>query len=979
MSFDNAKLYLARVLHWPDAHEEPAFANIHWTFKKAGEDRVFWSGRACRSVKEAVGAIDYALNKSGNTLDVYACLSTQRMAQEKITQRGFKMYTPIRNQQNAVRLKCFFLDIDLKGGEHGYTSSTEAAGALGSFLKVTGLPKPTIIVASGGGFHVYWTLMNPLTPEEWQPWAYALAEATKKHGLKCDTQCTIDSARVLRVPDTLNRKNADARLVSFVGTPLDFDYANDRITRCLEAHKTSIPATFGAALPQLAPIVGTSDLSAGIEVRSADPIKIKPLATECPFVREAILTGGKDYTNPLWNLTTFIGTFCENGRAMAHLMAKGHPGYTPDSTDELFDRKEREKTMKNLGWPSCQTISAHGSTVCQGCPHFSKGKSPLNFARPLATPQVTQQVTQLPPADQSDMPRNYRRQPNGLISFLVTNLEGATEEVTIAKYPMTDPEIEDSQGKSVLHFMTVTETGKSKKISIEFGSIGAQDMRKILQNQGFMLPRKLEVFTDFMTAWVQTLQATRATVNLITFGWSLDTNSNIQGFIYGDKLWTPSGSKVTATKPSRIAAHWTPRGNIEFWKSAAQIISDMQRPQLEAIVMSSFAAPLVRFTGHSGLILSAFSNLSGKGKTTAMNVAQAVWGNPVHKLGLNDTVNKAGGVMSDLHSLPLLWDELKDDMHLRSIIEMIYRVTDVGREKGRMNQDTSFRHSGEFQSMMTVASNDSLLEWADQNTQLTNATFLRIFEIEVPDPQKHQLLDVSTVQRVIGELRDHYGHVGLQYAAFLGANHARVKQEVGDYCSKLNKDLDAQMDERFWINTMGVLMMAAKYVNENGWMKVDEQALLGLLVDTLADLRKRLGLRPGDLSKTLNAVEFMDQFIGAKRQRHLLITNRVHVARGVPATGAIKVLNANPQLTDVHVQVGKDDKIMRINTHYLRQFCADTKQRPNKTLQMLKEKFGCRDVIGRMAAGTMYSGMATIQMKEFDLTGQGVDLDFLDV
>jgi hypothetical protein len=977
MSFDNAKLYLARVLHWPDAHEEPAFANIHWTFKKAGEDRVFWSGRACRSVKEAVGAIDYALNKRGNTLDVYACLSTQRMAQEKITQRGFKMFTPIRNQQNAVRLKCLFLDIDLKGGEHGYTSSTEAAGALGSFLTATGLPKPTLIVASGGGFHVYWTLMKPLTPEEWQPYAYALAEATKKHGLKCDTQCTVDAARVLRVPDTLNRKNADARLVSFIGTPLDFDYANDRITRCLEPYRTITPAHVGAALPQLTPIVGTSDLAAGIEVRSADPIKIKPLATECPFVREAIMTGGKDYTNPLWNLTTFIGTFCENGRAVAHLMAKGHPGYTPDSTDDLFDRKEREKAQKNLGWPSCATISAQGSKVCQGCPHFAQGKSPLNFARPPVTPQVTPQA--LPPADQTDMPRNYRRQPNGLISYLVTNLEGGTEEITICKYPMTDPELENNMGKVILHFMTITETGKARKVSIELGSIGVQDMRKILQNQGMMLPRKLEIFTDFMIAWVQQLQATRKAVNLITFGWALNTESDVEGFVYGDQLWTPTGGKLTATKPSRIAQHYTPKGKPEFWLSAARIISDMKRPELEAIVLSSFAAPLVRFTGHSGLIMSAYSNLSGKGKTTAMNVAQAVWGSPVHKLGLDDTVNKAGGVMADLHSLPLLWDELKDDMHLRSIISMIYRVTDVGREKGRMNQDTSFRNSGDFQSMMTVASNDSLLEWADQNMQLHNATFLRIFEYEVPDPLPFQLLDASTVQRVVAELRDHYGGMGLKYAAWLGANHARCKQEVGDFCTKLHKDLNAPQEERFWVATIGVILMAAKYVNENNWMKVDEAALYDMLVATLTDLRARLILRPGDMTKQLNAVEFMDQFIGAKRHRHLLLTNRVHVARGVPATGSIKVVGSPQNIIDVQVQVGVEDKIMRINTHHLRQWISDMGLRPHKTLQMLKEKFGFRDVVGRMAAGTTYAGMATIQMKEIDLTGQGVDLNFIDV
>ena len=41
-----------------------------------------------------------------------------------------------------------------------------------------------------------------------------------------------------------------------------------------------------------------------------------------------------------------ISTFTENGVADAHRMASGHPGYTQESTEELFERKEREKDIK---------------------------------------------------------------------------------------------------------------------------------------------------------------------------------------------------------------------------------------------------------------------------------------------------------------------------------------------------------------------------------------------------------------------------------------------------------------------------------------------------------------------------------------------------------------------------------------------------------------------------------------------------------
>jgi hypothetical protein len=37
--------------------------------------------------------------------------------------------------------------------------------------------------------------------------ADALSAATQKHGLITDTQCTVDSARIVRVPGTKNQKS----------------------------------------------------------------------------------------------------------------------------------------------------------------------------------------------------------------------------------------------------------------------------------------------------------------------------------------------------------------------------------------------------------------------------------------------------------------------------------------------------------------------------------------------------------------------------------------------------------------------------------------------------------------------------------------------------------------------------------------------------------------------------------------------------
>ena len=84
--------------------------------------------------------------------------------------------------------------------------------------------RPNAAVASGGGLHVYWISNTPLTPDQWHPLACALKNAALTNGLRCDAGCTVDSARVLRVPGTWNCKNGLQRPVKLLWIGQDFDF-----------------------------------------------------------------------------------------------------------------------------------------------------------------------------------------------------------------------------------------------------------------------------------------------------------------------------------------------------------------------------------------------------------------------------------------------------------------------------------------------------------------------------------------------------------------------------------------------------------------------------------------------------------------------------------------------------------------------------------------------------------------------------------
>ncbi|HUZ34137.1 MAG TPA: DUF3987 domain-containing protein [Xanthobacteraceae bacterium] len=149
------------------------------------------------------------------------------------------------------------------------------------------------------------------------------------------------------------------------------------------------PALFPKRNPT--PSEDTDRLSEGIKREEMPPLGWEPLVETggCAFIREALRTGGKDYSQSMWNLTTLTATFLADGEKLAHRTGNQHPTYTPGETRAMWERKLAEREYnRGLGWPSCNAIQAAGCTSCAGCKHFGKIRSPLNLARPQQTPHA---------------------------------------------------------------------------------------------------------------------------------------------------------------------------------------------------------------------------------------------------------------------------------------------------------------------------------------------------------------------------------------------------------------------------------------------------------------------------------------------------------------------------------------------------------------------------------------------------------------
>lgn len=960
MSLDPARAFLYRVLPWGDPD---VYVNIHWTVPRPANKpgRPFVNGQPCRTLDEACAAVQYIQTKARNAQDIYVCLSTQAEADHK-TVNGRTFTVAARSQRAAVKLKALFIDIDVK--EKGYATQAAAFAALKDFLAHTGLPAPTVVVQSGtGGMHLYWTLQAPLTVPEWQPLANALAEATRRAGLICDTQCTVDAARIMRVPGTRNFK-ANPPLPVTLGATMRPDLPVEVMRQALAPY---MGATVIPLAPRLAQAGINSELTAGLSAE-AKPVDLDQVAASCGFVKNAIMTAGRDYANPLWNLTTLIATFSMGGRTDAHRMASGHPDYTQQETDDLFDRKLRERQEKNLGWPSCSSVQNAGCSDCASCPLLAFGRSPLSYARQAASAAPVGPVQQ----DQ-DLPSGFVRDAQGLVYKRVTSVEGVTENRQILSYPLYGPWLQDEPwaigfltrfGNPAREHRLVVPSrifqSNFEKLAIFVGELGMQ-----IQHD------QRTLFKEFLVSWTQHLQTIKgAVVPAASYGWSV-VDGKLEGFCYGSRVWGPTGNRPATNADPILANQYSPRGEIAPWMEAARLITDQKRPALDVILATSFAAPLVRFTGATGLLISAYSTETGVGKSSAILVAQSVWGHPIRGVqSLDDTTNSVVKKLGDLKSLPMFWDELKTDEQTSKFVAFAFQLTQ-GKTKSRLSQDATLREVTEWQTILLAASNDSLMDFIARKTKTTPAGAVRVLEYTVP--KAPESLPPSVAARVLARTHDNFGHAGLAYAQFLGANHARVAREVAAIQDSVAQKLKAGQHERFWVAAVACLWAGTRYSNEIGLTQIDEKKLVRFLFQVVERARSELKQKPVDMQDPMSVLVILGDYLSAMRARHTLTTNRIHLGRGRPSTkNPVEIVTPTDvsKLDTIHVQVGRDDKMLRIVSPSLHKWLAEHGYSCGIVVQAMKDQLGARQVNGGyIAAGTQYSHGAPQLLLEFTFAG----------
>lgn len=942
---DQLREFLSRVLPWPD-EDQSHFCNLHWRVQ--GQGRVFWSGRACRDVDEMIRTLRW-VEKFPDTRDVYICMSAQAKADPKTSKNGHQYLSAIRNQENAVALKSIFLDIDCKGDGKGYPDQKTAITALLHFCAEVSLPRPTLVVSSGGGIHAHWVLDRALSPTEWQPLAEALAEATRQKELLCDVGVTVDSARILRPPLTKNFKFDPPKETRILGAVVENDCPVDNLSDVLSPFATSrVTPSHGLNLEGEMPTalqgIAVEDVTAGLT--TARTVDLTLVAEECPWIKQSLADGGVGNDNFLRRQIYLISTFTADPRATAWELVKNRDtlgNHNASEFDEEMDRVLREKQEKDFGWPSCGAILNAGCSHCRTCPHLKDGKSPLNFEKkPVFVPM----------SGPLHLPKGYHLNSDDHICTYAEDESGQKKQIVLIDYEVSD--VWAQKDPWVLHFSAVLHDSKKSKVEILAGQMMAADtLKKALGEQGVMVsPWVTKFLPEFFVSWVKTLQGRKdSVVDSAPFGWNT-SNGQVDGFCFGGEVWTPQGSRPAPNVDHVLRRQYAPTGSREPWDEALKLVTGQGRPELEAIVASAFAAPLVKATGWYGAFLSAYSQESGIGKTTAMKIAQAVWGDPVTAMqGLTDTLNSVTHKIGAIRSLPLYWDEIKGDEDTRKFVRLAFQMTS-GKDKSRLGRDASLREVGKWQTMLISSTNETLVEYIAQMTTGTTAGIYRLFEFQVAPMKVARTVDTGEAQRMLGRLDDNYGVIGFAYAQWLGQNFARIDAEVGEYMRRIEKEWRFKQDERFWQCAITCTVMGARYANELGFAQFDVDAIEAFLKKTLDRMRENVKDSHVDLSNPDNVCDVLSQFFKAMT-RNTLVTDRIPQGAGRPK--GIKVLKIHPNHDGVQVHIGKDDMIIRISSRHLSVWLdKNTNVSRKLLLNEFEKRWGTRRVLGHLGSGTDY-------------------------
>ena len=882
-----------------------------------------FSHTVCKTHEEAANT---ALAQAAGGQDVYFALASYKQGFHEVTKNG-KTKKVVRVRDNVDALQALWFDIDFKGG---YADPHAVLIALRAFCQQVQMPLPAILVGSGNGVHAYWPFATSVSPDRWQRLADALKEAAKAVGLTADLVCTADACRVLRPPGTWNFKDpANPKSVKIL-------YSSAK-TFAIDDLEGPLTPYFKAA--RLAVTGVNSDLTGGLTSTPAKPSSFAEIQKHCGVARWLVETHGETCSEPEWVATLQLLKHCEDGEIWVHPVSDGHPEYDPAAVDRKWDQRKANTAGPTL----CGTFETYRPDICGKCPHNGFIKTPLAVGH-----EGTESIEGLPPTWRVAADRS------GIERLHVVDDAGTKEWIRVMQYIPSNLRVSKSVNDGTHDFVIDFELRSSGHWTVALPASHLGNRRKLeetLSSFGVLMHGKeLNAFGDLMSSWIKTLQNSKR-VSEVTeqLGW-IYVGEQIGGFACSPTVYYADGRTRNDVRPSRefttLAKLYEPKGSLDEWKKVANFLANQNSPALTAVLAAAFAAPLLRFVGLHGGIMSLVSSASGVGKSSALKCSQAVWGNPSRAVNsVDDTPKSVAKKLGFLNNLPAYWDELRGKRTVEDFTQLAFQVTQ-GKERSRLDSSANLREIQTWETLLVVASNESIFEAMAAKTTGSDAGMVRTFEMlmEHPPATEKSPADLTILFEGVS---DNYGHAGRVYAHHLAQHHAEIRQRVQTTFAAISKTMGPQ--ERFWYGIAAVLLVGASEAARCNLVQINTKTLAAFLLRNIDRLRGRT-VETGDIYSSND--EVLAAFM-RERGDSLLIVDKFP-SRTTTANHYLPEIVAPPRQNKVSIWVSRDEKKMRFSVADFYGFCNDKGIPSYGAVARIRKIAGSKDVRCQLAIGTRY-------------------------
>ncbi len=814
----------------------------------------------CATLEEAAA---YALNFDAQGVPTYhACAAFREESVDSKPDKDGNTHKQVRTHSNVRALKSFFMDLDVKPGVAGAFESQEAAlDGLIAFVQETKLPMP-MVINSGNGIHIYWTLTHEVNQDQWKQTAAGLKALAGHHKFAADPAVTSDPARVLRPVGTYNRKQpTDPRAVGLLATADDVAY-NDFANATLQALRRAgvkPPETVKARETEIERL----NESAAIH-RDFPPCSAEKVASRCAQLAKMRDTRG-NIPEPLWYAGIQLMCHSVEGDELIHKWSNGYAGYTSDETD----KKIAQIRAANMGPTLCSTFESRNPGGCQGCPFNQKISSPAQLGAEIKAaeaPVVTQLPTPQTPGTLAapvelklpNAPAPFTRKANQQGIYMEE--EGILHKLYDYDCFPIDLLYDEAVGYEVVRIRHWLPMEGWEDIDIPSALIAKPtDFEVELRKQG-VCPLIKTRFILYMDSYMRELRKQIKVRRLFrTMGWKEEGD-----FVLGDRLYQKDGSVITSGAShsvSKFLSGFHAKGDLERWVSLTEAVNHKDRAAHAFVLLLGFAAPLLELGGLEGFTVGMVSD-TGAGKSTMGRWLSSIYGKP--KLTWLDgeaTRNARIEALGAFNSVPVYIDEITpikpDDLR-----EMIYMIP-TGKGKSALTRTREIKQGTKWQTILVASSNDSLVAKLQMEKANPEAESMRLFEFEFPKDE--QFIQFAK-QVLYSEMEEHYGTAGGEFIRRLVMEQDRIRPELGPAVAQIEREFGMQAHERFWARAAALTLYAGKLAKQWGLIEFDPEIIRPWLLTEINRMRGQV------VETKVTPMELLAQFLDAHIGERLVVT-----------------------------------------------------------------------------------------------------------